>query len=176
VKPRKWLPILTAALALGALGYGAYAFLGDLRSAGDSSSGAALPQRPIMGGKKRPRDYKLPEYPTAYGFMSSDDGTSDRGSSAFSVRKGTAKAVTAFYLNTLLLAGWEFERSEVVKQRFGEKDDPKSVLLTGVRQYWGERNGYRKLTVLAMDLIKKGSTAQVVLSWSPALEGGGQNR
>jgi hypothetical protein len=166
VNSRRWVPILVAATALGLLGYGAYAFFGDLRAEGDAPA-AGGSQRPMIGGKKRPKNYGLPEYPTAHAFLSADDGISDRGSSAFSVRKGTAKEIAAFYRKALTDEGWEFESEEPAKQRPGTGAVPNPPTVTGLRQEWRERNGSRKLRMLALDFVQLKSTAQVVLSWSP---------
>ena len=160
--------MLLAALALGLFGYGAYAFLGELRSQDETPAPAGTrPERPVVGGKKRPKDFGLPEYPTAYGFLSADDGTPDRGSAAFSVRKGTAKEIAAHYRKTLPSFGWTFQEEHPAKQRPGTGAVPNPPTVTGVRQMWVDGDGKRRLNVLALDFIQLKSTAQVVLSWSP---------
>lgn len=164
----KWAPIGIAVVALSLLGYGAYAFLDDLGDQRVDVSSSS--QRPLIAGTKQPKEYGLPEFPTAHAFLSADDGTPDRGSSAFSVRKGTAKEIAAFYREALPDAGWEFVEEESVKQRPGAGAVPNPPVVTGLRQTWAERNGKRNLRVLALDFVQLKSTAQAALSWSPASE------
>lgn len=162
---RKWIPALVAVVAVSIFGYGGWLFVTQLRADQASAPQPKEPEGPILvGGKKRPGEFLLPEYPTAFAFRSTDAGPR-RGSSAFSVRKGTSKEIAAYYRKRLPELGWEFERAEPAKQRFGEPKDPKSVLLTGTRQFWRERKGNRRLVFLAMDLVRKGTTAQVVMNW-----------
>jgi hypothetical protein len=175
VTARKWVPLGVAALALVLLGYGAYAFFGDLRAQGETPTNAGS-QRPMIGDKKRPKAYALPEFPTAHAFLSADDGTQDRGSAAFSVRKGTAKEIAAFYRKALAEEGWKLQEEKPAKQRPGTGAVPNPPTVTGLRQEWLGHNGKRRLRVLALDFIQLKSTAQVVLSWSPAAESGGGER
>lgn len=162
---RKWAPISIAIVALALFGYGANAFLGDLRAQGNS--GSAGNERPVIGGKKRPSDYALPEFPTAHDFRSADDGTKDRGSAAFDVRKGTAKEIAAFYRETLPKSGWKFVEEKPAMQRPGTGVVPNPPVARGLRQEWVDSSGKRRLRMLALDFVQLKSTAQVALSWSP---------
>jgi hypothetical protein len=173
MKARIWIPLGIAIVALGLLGYGASAFFGDLRS--QKVTATSRSERPLVRNKKRPKDYGLPEFSTAYAFRTSDDGTSNRGSSAFSVRRGTAKEIAAFYRKTLS-ESWVFKDERPAKQRPGTGAVPNPPTVTGLRQEWVESNRKRRLRVLALDFIQLKSTAQVAISWFPNEDQGEEKR
>jgi hypothetical protein len=115
-------------------------------------------------GKKSPKAFGLPVYPTAFDFQSMEAGKAS-ASSSFLVKKGDAADLVRYYIEKLGEAGWEFQWKRSAATHPG--DVGKTITLNGTRVRWISRKEGRQLTLLALDDIQKGRSAQGVLSWAP---------
>lgn len=178
-RSRHLLLVATAALAL--MGAGGWWSLRSMGSAAVPGASPALPAAPdgpgepsgeapvprvpdAAPGRKSPRDFGLPAYPSAFDFRSMETGPGS-ASSAFLLKKGTAAEVTRFYIRELGGKGWEYRWKRETTTSPG---DPKQGLtLHGTRVRWVHPADRKQLTLLVLDDSQPGRTAQAVLSWAP---------
>jgi len=157
VRPVPILLLLAAAL----LGGGLLLLLRDdirLRSA------AAIP----VHGHRRPADFSLPEFPGAREFDSIEAGPG-RGSASYRLRRGSSAEVVGFYRKELGKAGWKFTRQLRVRQPAAAPNTPG---LAGLSARWEHRENRRRLSLQAFDFPGMENRVQVLLIWSPPMEGG----
>jgi len=158
---------LVCLVAAGLLAVGSLGEPGEKPQA--TANGPSCCAEPAVHDRKRPSDYGLPTYPGAFEFHSVTAGL-EQGSTAFSVRRGTAREVAAYYRKKLPGLGWEFQAEQTATERPGNPGDPKARTARGLRQIWVRREPREQLQLLALDLPQKDSTAQVVLGWAALAE------
>jgi hypothetical protein len=115
-------------------------------------------------GKKSPKAFGLPVYPTSFDFQSMEVNPKT-ASSSFLVKSGSAADVVRYYIEKLGEMGWEYQWKREATTRPG--DVGQTLTLKGTRVRWMHRRERRQLTLLALDDTQKGRTAQGVLSWAP---------
>jgi hypothetical protein len=139
--------------------------LGTPKRAVEGVGTAAVIDTPTTG-TRRPSDYNLPTYPTAFRFHSMDGGGA-AGSVAFSVKKGTATEIAAFYRAQLPKKGWRLVRERDARQQIAAGRVKSVSELRGRRQEWTKAAKNQRLTLLTLDLKSDKSTAQAVMNWAP---------
>lgn len=116
-----------------------------------------------VNGRKTPRDYALPVFPSAFDFHSMEMGEQG-GSAAFAVKQGTAAEISRYYIQQLGATGWEYRWKRDTSASPGDAAHP--ITLKGTRVRWLDRKKRKQLTLLALDDPQKGRSAQAVLSWA----------
>jgi len=172
---RTWALPLIAAAAVAATVTGGLLTLRALDQAPDPEPPARVeeeqePQNPRQApkdaryGRKPPPAFGLPSYPGASSFHSMEV-TEASGSTAFSIPRGASGDVVRFYIEELGKKGWQLRWRQPATQTPGTAEHP--VVLRGTRARWFDAAGRKQLTLLALDDVQKGRTAQAVLSWAP---------
>lgn len=126
--------------------------------------GTATEVEDATAGHRRPADYDLPTYPTAFAFSSLEMGRTD-GSVAYSVKGANSRQVADFYRKELPKKGWRFQSEQQISLMAGEGS--KAVAANGWKQRWVKPALDRKLTLQALDLKGEHRPSQVALNWSP---------
>ncbi len=126
-----------------------------------SATAAEIPLR----GRREPAEFGLPNYPGGVAYHSIVFKR-EEGSVAFSVRKGSATDILAHYDRALAADGWQGGKRVAARQELGEPGSGRRIA-TGWRSAWQHPTRHRWLTVLALDLPQRGSSAQALLTWSP---------
>lgn len=160
-----WL-VLGLVAAVGTLVGGAawtFTSLGGLKQP-QGGVGMATEREIATAGKRRPSDYDLPTYPTAFEFHSLEMGRTE-GSVAYSVKKTQARQVADFYKKELPKSGWSLKSERTTSLVAGE--GAKTASATGWKQRWVLKSLNRKMTLQALDLDKGKRPGQIVLNWSP---------
>lgn len=182
--PPSWILPAAALGALAAMGIGGWLSLRALgpMSAPTPPASSAKPEQAnsdsvsvqdssaAVHGRKSPRDYALPVFPTAFDFHSMDM-KEQGGSAAFAVKQGTAAEISRYYIQQLGATGWEYRWKRETSASPGDSAHP--ITLKGTRVRWLDRKKGKQLTLLALDDPQKGRSAQAVLSWAavPGLAG-----
>jgi hypothetical protein len=175
--PPSWLLPAVAAAALMVMGVGGWLSLRALAPASgpDGAGTGKLPEQaasdsiPVQDspaavhGRKTPRDYALPVFPSAFDFHSMETGKLG-GSAAFSVKQGSAAEISRYYIQQLGTAGWEYRWKRDANASPG--DAAHLITLKGTRVRWLDRKKRKQLTLLALDDPQPGQSAQAVLSWA----------
>lgn len=184
--PPSWVLPIIAVVAVTTMGVGSWLSLKRLAPALQASqpTGQNQPPQPIgdtlpvpdppsaVHGRKSPRDYALPVYPSAFDFHSMETSKLG-GSTAFVVKKGSAAEISRYYIQQLGASGWEYRWKSDTSASPGDPAHP--ITLKGTRVRWIDWKKRQQLTLLALDDPQKGRTAQAVLSWAtvPGLETSG---
>jgi len=172
-----WLLPVIATVAVATMGIGGWLSLRRLGPAISASSqaGANQPEQPVgdtipvadspaaVHGRKTPKDYALPVYPSAFDFHSMEMGR-EAGSAAFSVKQGTAAEICRYYIQQLGAGGWEYRWKSDTSASPGDSAHP--ITLKGTRVRWIDWKKRKQLTLLALNDTQKGRSAQAVLSWA----------
>lgn len=162
---RAWAVVGVGALVL--LMVGASVAL-TLQSTGEPSpvdlQNTVAPLTPEEAAQHRPPSaFGLPAYPGAFHFFSTENDAA-HGSSVYSVPKGNSAEVIQFYTRELGRQGWRFVGKQAATERPAHVPNP--LTLRGTRTRWRHAEQRRQLTVLALDDVRPGRTAQVVVSWA----------
>lgn len=172
-----WLLPAAAVAAVAAMGVGGWL---SLRSLGPlahpvpaANAGATPPANTdslpakdppaAVHGRKSPKEYALPVFPTAFDFHSMEMGPQG-GSAAFAVKQGSAAEISRYYIQQLGARGWEYRWKRNTSASPGDSAHP--ITLKGTRVRWLDRKKRKQLTLLALDDPQKGRSAQAVLSWT----------
>jgi hypothetical protein len=114
-------------------------------------------------GRKSPKEYALPVFPTSFDFQSMEMGPQG-GSAAFAVKQGSAAEICRYYIQQLGARGWEYRWKRNTSASPGDSAHP--ITLKGTRVRWLDHKNRKQLTLLALDDPQKGRSAQAVLSWA----------
>jgi hypothetical protein len=173
----KWVIPAAALVAVTTMGIGGWLSLrrlGPTITAANMASGNQPEQDPgdsipvqdspaAVHGRKSPRDYALPVFPSAFDFHSMEMG-SQGGSAAFAVKQGTAAEICRYYIQQLGAGGWEYRWKSDTSASPGDSAHP--ISLKGTRVRWIDWKKRKQLTLLALNDPQKGRSAQAVLSWA----------
>jgi len=176
-RPPSWLIPAMVTVAVATMGIGGWLSLRQLGPAigasgtadpdqPDQSSADSIPVRDApaaVHGRKSPRDYALPVFPTAFDFHSMEMGEQG-GSAAFSVKQGSAAEICRYYIQQLGAGGWEYRWKSETSASPGDSAHP--ITLKGNRVRWIDWKKRKQLTLLALNDTQKGRSAQAVLSWA----------
>lgn len=172
-----WLLPVAAVAALAAMGFGGWLSVRALGPLGapvasanasdspaENSDSLPLKDAPAaIHGRKTPKDYSLPVYPTSFDFHSMET-EAQGGSAAFAVKQGSAAEISRYYIQQLGASGWEYRWKRDTSASPGDSAHP--ITLKGTRVRWLDRKKRKQLTLLALDDPQKGRSAQAVLSWA----------
>lgn len=175
--PPNWVIPVVALAAVTTMGVGGWLSLRRLAPAVNAANiasgkqpepdpGDSIPVQDspaAVHGKKTPKDYSLPVYPSAFDFHSMEMG-SQGGSAAFSVKQGTAAEICRYYIQQLGAGGWEYRWKSDTSASPGDSAHP--ITLKGTRVRWIDWKKRKQLTLLALNDTQKGRSAQAVLSWA----------
>lgn len=165
--PRTPLLVLAVLAGLLLVGGTIWMLLSTGLSPGVPSVGTADDRPAAIAGRKSPKDFGFPVYPSAFEFHSTEIGQ-EQWSAAFSFREGKAVDVAAFYQQKLEPMGWQYRSKTPTTQKPGDAAHPGPGTATGWKLLWTKPDTGRQLELIALDLPQKGSAGQAVLSWAPA--------